>query len=226
VAEVYCNGKTVAFSENGFLPFGAALDGHLRHGEENVIAVMCDNSFAKDTDFGGDRKKVCRFIAIVQKVLIQRQDIRNMVEHGVPLIHFGVDRAVATHEAGARRHANGHLAIGALKQQALVGQSIYIGRLNLCCAIAAELRPQIVNRYKKNIGLTSNGLKCGEHQDQTEHRFCFSCRHLIIHLLVRRPARDRAYFLLIHFDLELHERIGFRISRDPMDRSLESVGRW
>jgi beta-galactosidase len=58
VAEVYCNGTKVAVSENGFLPFGAALDDHLRYGEENVIAVMCDNTFAKDTDFGGDRKKV------------------------------------------------------------------------------------------------------------------------------------------------------------------------
>jgi beta-galactosidase len=58
VAEVYCNGAKVVVSENGFLPFGAALDGHLRYGEENVIAVMCDNTFAKDTDFGGDRKKV------------------------------------------------------------------------------------------------------------------------------------------------------------------------
>jgi beta-galactosidase len=58
VADIYCNGVKVGRCENGFVPFGADLTKHLKPGQKNVIAVACDNSFAKDTDFGGDRKKV------------------------------------------------------------------------------------------------------------------------------------------------------------------------
>lgn len=57
-AEIYCNGVKVGHCENGFIPFGADLTAHLKIGQPNVIAVACDNSFVKDTDFGGDRKKV------------------------------------------------------------------------------------------------------------------------------------------------------------------------
>ncbi len=58
IAEVYCNGVKVGRCENGFVPFGADLTPHLKFGAPNVIAVSCDNSFVKDTDFGGDRSKV------------------------------------------------------------------------------------------------------------------------------------------------------------------------
>jgi len=58
IAEVYCNGVKVGRCENGFIPFGADLTPHLKIGGDNVISVSCDNSFVKDTDFGGDRKKV------------------------------------------------------------------------------------------------------------------------------------------------------------------------
>ncbi|MBF0196585.1 MAG: DUF4982 domain-containing protein [Planctomycetes bacterium] len=62
-AEVYCNGVKVAHCENGFVPFGADLSKHLKPGEKNIIAVACDNSFVKDSDFGGDRKKVWHHFA-------------------------------------------------------------------------------------------------------------------------------------------------------------------
>ena len=58
IAEVYCNGVKVGRCENGFIPFGADLTPHLNPGGTNVIAVSCDNSFVKDTDFGGDRTKI------------------------------------------------------------------------------------------------------------------------------------------------------------------------
>ena len=58
LAEVYCNGVNVGRCENGFIPFGADLTPYLKPGETNVIAVSCDNSFVKDTDFGGDRTKI------------------------------------------------------------------------------------------------------------------------------------------------------------------------
>jgi beta-galactosidase len=50
VADVYCNGVKVGSCENGFMPFGADLTKHLRCGEENVIAVMCDNQFRMNSD--------------------------------------------------------------------------------------------------------------------------------------------------------------------------------
>ncbi|MDR2981281.1 MAG: DUF4982 domain-containing protein [Puniceicoccales bacterium] len=48
VAEVYLNGVLLGKSENGFLPFGFDLTPHLRPGEQNVLAVMCDNRFIAD----------------------------------------------------------------------------------------------------------------------------------------------------------------------------------
>lgn len=48
IAEVYLNGKRVGSSRNGFLPFGFDLTPCLKYGEANVLAVRCDNSFARD----------------------------------------------------------------------------------------------------------------------------------------------------------------------------------
>ncbi len=50
VAKVYCNGVLVGGCENGFIPFGVDLSALLKFGEENVIAVSCDNTFVKDTE--------------------------------------------------------------------------------------------------------------------------------------------------------------------------------
>jgi len=58
IAEVYLNGKLLVKSENGFVPFGADLGPHLIPGANNVLAVACNNTFVKDTDYGGDRKRV------------------------------------------------------------------------------------------------------------------------------------------------------------------------
>ncbi len=48
VAEVYLNGQLLGVSKTGFTPFGFDLTSHLRFGEPNVLAVMCDNRFLKD----------------------------------------------------------------------------------------------------------------------------------------------------------------------------------
>lgn len=63
MADVYCNGVQVGHCENGFVPFGADLSSLLKPGQENTIAVACDNSFVKDTDFGGDRNQVWHHFA-------------------------------------------------------------------------------------------------------------------------------------------------------------------
>jgi beta-galactosidase len=55
-AEVYLNGHRLGISRNGFAPFGFELTPHLKIGEPNVLAVMCDNRFRKDraaADGGG-----------------------------------------------------------------------------------------------------------------------------------------------------------------------------
>lgn len=52
VGEIYVNGQFVGRSENGFLPFGIDLSPYLKYGEENLIAVMVDNTFFKDTEGG------------------------------------------------------------------------------------------------------------------------------------------------------------------------------
>jgi beta-galactosidase len=48
VAEVYLNGEFLGASKTGFLPFGFDLTPHLKIGQTNTIAVMCDNRFMKD----------------------------------------------------------------------------------------------------------------------------------------------------------------------------------
>lgn len=50
LAEVYLNGVFLGKCENGFLPFGFDLTPHLRFGEDNLIALMCDNSFVVDEE--------------------------------------------------------------------------------------------------------------------------------------------------------------------------------
>lgn len=50
LAEVYLNGIFLGKCENGFLPFGYDLSPHLRDGCENVLALMCDNSFVADEE--------------------------------------------------------------------------------------------------------------------------------------------------------------------------------
>ena len=50
LAEVYLNGICLGKCENGFLPFGFDLTPHLRFGETNTLALMCDNSFVADAD--------------------------------------------------------------------------------------------------------------------------------------------------------------------------------
>lgn len=48
IAEVYLNGKRLGRSQNGFIPFGFDLSDFWVPGEEQTLAVMCDNSFAMD----------------------------------------------------------------------------------------------------------------------------------------------------------------------------------
>lgn len=46
--EVYLNGERLGICKNGFIPFGFDLTPHLKLGETNVLAVMCDNRFLKN----------------------------------------------------------------------------------------------------------------------------------------------------------------------------------
>ncbi len=46
VAEVYLNGKRIGSNSSGFVPFAFDLTPYLKIGQPNVLAVMCDNSFA------------------------------------------------------------------------------------------------------------------------------------------------------------------------------------
>ena len=48
VAEVFLNGRRLGVSKTGFTPFGFDLTPHFRFGAPNVLAVMCDNRFARD----------------------------------------------------------------------------------------------------------------------------------------------------------------------------------
>jgi beta-galactosidase len=48
VAEVYLNGKYLGISKTGFTPFGFDLTPHLKFNGPNVLALMCDNRFARD----------------------------------------------------------------------------------------------------------------------------------------------------------------------------------
>jgi len=46
--EVFLNGKRLGICKNGFIPFGFDLTPHLKLGQTNVLAVMCDNRFLKN----------------------------------------------------------------------------------------------------------------------------------------------------------------------------------
>ncbi|MBK1875337.1 sugar-binding domain-containing protein [Pelagicoccus mobilis] len=50
LAEVFLNGVFLGKCENGFLPFGFDLSPHLKVEGENVLVVMCDNSFVSDEE--------------------------------------------------------------------------------------------------------------------------------------------------------------------------------
>lgn len=50
LAEVYLNGVFLGKCENGFLPFGFDLSPYLKHEGDNVLALMCDNSFVADEE--------------------------------------------------------------------------------------------------------------------------------------------------------------------------------
>jgi beta-galactosidase len=49
VAEVYLDGKLLGTSKTGFIPFGFDLTPYVQFGRTNVLAVMCDNRFRKDS---------------------------------------------------------------------------------------------------------------------------------------------------------------------------------
>ncbi len=55
LSEVYINGVKLGGSENGFVPFGFNLSKHLKYGENNVVAVMADNSFVRDEEDQGHK---------------------------------------------------------------------------------------------------------------------------------------------------------------------------
>jgi beta-galactosidase len=54
VVEVYLNGRLLGTSKTGFIPFGFDLTPGLRFGEQNVLAVMCDNRFMRDPAPGSE----------------------------------------------------------------------------------------------------------------------------------------------------------------------------
>src|SRR4051794_25495607 len=49
VAEVYLNGQKLGVSKTGFTPFGFDLTPQLKFGSPNLLAVMVDNRFMKDS---------------------------------------------------------------------------------------------------------------------------------------------------------------------------------
>ncbi len=51
---VYINGVDVGMSENGFVPFGFDLTPHVKFGQDNVLAVMCDNTFPMNAEGSPD----------------------------------------------------------------------------------------------------------------------------------------------------------------------------
>jgi beta-galactosidase len=53
-AHVYINGVDVGMSESGFIPFGADLTSNIKFGQDNVLAVMCDNTYPMNAEGSTD----------------------------------------------------------------------------------------------------------------------------------------------------------------------------
>jgi beta-galactosidase len=51
---VYINGIDVGMSESGFIPFGLDLTPNVKFGQDNVLAVMCDNTFPMNAEGSSD----------------------------------------------------------------------------------------------------------------------------------------------------------------------------
>jgi beta-galactosidase len=60
VAEVYLNGEKLGVSKTGFTPFGFDLTAHLKIGASNVLAVMVDNRFMRDSMDAATAAEVAR----------------------------------------------------------------------------------------------------------------------------------------------------------------------
>ena len=58
---VYINGVDVGMSESGFVPFGFDLTPNVKFGQDNVLAVVCDNTFPMNAEGSSDRSRVARF---------------------------------------------------------------------------------------------------------------------------------------------------------------------
>ncbi len=51
---VYINGVDVGMSESGFIPFGMDLTANVKFGQDNVLAVMCDNTYPMNAEGSSD----------------------------------------------------------------------------------------------------------------------------------------------------------------------------
>jgi len=91
-------------------------------------------------------------------VLRQRQDVRQSLSQGrVEIIDLRGVGAQAAEDTDPRRSADGLLAVRAFKQQALAGEAVDVGRNDLLFAVAVELRAQVVNGDKQDVGFVDSG---------------------------------------------------------------------
>ena len=51
---VYINGVDVGMNESGFVPFGFDLTANIKFGQDNVLAVLCDNTFPMNAEGSSD----------------------------------------------------------------------------------------------------------------------------------------------------------------------------
>lgn len=79
-------------------------------------------------------------------------------------------RALAGHDGGPRGAAHGLLAIGAVEDHATRGQSVEVRRLDHRVTVAAEFRPEVIDRDEEHIGRLRLGTWGEEGGEQGEGR--------------------------------------------------------
>ena len=108
-------------------------------------------------------------VAVILEVLREGEGVGQFfIERVLQCIDLGGVRPESGQDADARRPADGLLAIGLLKQDAALRQSVDIRRFHVGGAVAAQLDAQVIHRHEQDIhrGGVDDVCKCHDSDEK------------------------------------------------------------